>query len=567
MHVVPEPESPSLASRLAARPFALGVAVALGVGVFVRANAVLASDFPLNDGGLFYAMMRDLQAHGYRLPAYTSYNGGDIPFAYPPFALYTGALLAGLTPLSLIDVLRFVPLTVSSLTIVAFALLARDALGRGSAAGAATVAFALLPRSFLWMIMGGGLTRSFGFLFAVLGVWLAYRAIVLHDRRAIPVFGLAGCLAILSHLEMALLMMLGTSMIAAFRLRDSRTAVALALALGGMAVATAPWWGTIVARHGMDPFLNAPRSNADFQHGATALVRIVRFQVTGEILFPVILLACSAGFVVAVARRDYLLPLWLATAVVIDLRSFPMFAMLPSALLAGIGWAELSALAGRAASSRPKEAPHPSRARSLFARAAPGVVVGLIVYYATVSALVTAAMPTLEALDRANRDAMAWAKANTPPSSAFAVISGDARGWAQDEISEWFPALTDRRSVATVQGSEWLRGAAAGERLEMYDALQRCAFHDAGCLSEWSATWDSEFDYVYVVTNREVQTGYAERFGFEECCDTLRRSLSNDPAYRLAYDGPGVSIFERVGMESPASPRTARFLTPSEGHR
>lgn len=70
---------------------------------------------------------------------------------------------------------------------------------------------------------------------------------------------------------------------------------------------------------------------------------------------------------------------------------------------------------------------------------------------------------------------------------------------------------------------------------------------------ESNATWDGELDYVYVVTNREVQTGYAERFGFEECCDALRRSLSNDPTYRLVYDGPGVSIFERVGTESAAS--------------
>lgn len=552
--VLSQPVKPSPFSRLASRPFEAAVGVAIALGFFVRGSAVLSHDFPLNDGGLFYTMMGDLHSHGYRLPAYTSYNGGDIPFAYPPLALYAGALLADFTPLSATDVLRFLPLTVSTLTILVFALLARSVLGKGMAAGAATVVFALLPRSFVWTIMGGGLTRSMGILFAVAGVWLAHRAIVHRELRAVPAFALAGTLAVLSHPEMPLLILLGASVIAAFHLRDRTMATAMALSVAAIVVATAPWWATIVARHGLDPFVGAPRSNVDFQDGSTALARILLFQVTGEMLFPVMLVACAVGFVVAIARREYLLPVWLAVAVVVDLRSFPTFAMLPAALLAGVGWTELTNLARRAAAVRAaKDGGQP--ATGLAARAVPVILTGLVLEYVTISALVTAAMPTLQALTAPNREAMAWAKANTPASSAFAVVSGDMGSWAQDELSEWFPALTERRSVATVQGSEWLPGAAAGERLDEYSALQRCAFRDARCLRDWSETWGVAFDHVYVVKGREVQTPYAGRFGFEECCDLLRDSLLADPAYRLVYDGPAASIFERIGPLSRPRPR------------
>ncbi|MEW6242146.1 MAG: hypothetical protein AB1564_15185 [Chloroflexota bacterium] len=49
--------------------------VAVLVGCDVRLSAPLASAFPLNDGGLFYAMMKDLRQNAFILPETTSYTG------------------------------------------------------------------------------------------------------------------------------------------------------------------------------------------------------------------------------------------------------------------------------------------------------------------------------------------------------------------------------------------------------------------------------------------------------------------------------------------------------------
>ena len=69
-------------------PSILFLAVAILIGGTIRLYGVLQSNFPINDGGLFYTMIKDLMANGYRLPVTTSYNHLNLPFAYPPLFLY-----------------------------------------------------------------------------------------------------------------------------------------------------------------------------------------------------------------------------------------------------------------------------------------------------------------------------------------------------------------------------------------------------------------------------------------------------------------------------------------------
>jgi hypothetical protein len=160
----------TVAVRARAVSVALVVLLAgIAVGVFLRIAPVLGADFPLNDGGMFYAMMRDLQEAGCRLPLFTTYNGAGIPYTYPPLPFYLGAILDDLTPLSLFDVLRFLPALIATLTLGAFYLLARSVHASPLAVAASVATFALLPESFVWLVMGGGLTRSLGMLFALLG--------------------------------------------------------------------------------------------------------------------------------------------------------------------------------------------------------------------------------------------------------------------------------------------------------------------------------------------------------------------------------------------------------------
>ena len=65
--------------------------LALLFGIFVRFIPGPLAGLPINDGGMFAVMIRDLKANQFVLPVLTSYNHAAIPFAYPPLGLYLGA--------------------------------------------------------------------------------------------------------------------------------------------------------------------------------------------------------------------------------------------------------------------------------------------------------------------------------------------------------------------------------------------------------------------------------------------------------------------------------------------
>src|SRR4029450_438849 len=98
-------------------------------------------------------------------------TAANLPFAYSPLGFYPPAFLHAAGGFDLIGLFRVLPLVFSCLCVLAFYLLARDLAPTRSTLIASLVTFAVLPRSFLWLIMGGGLTRSLGFCFAMLTLW------------------------------------------------------------------------------------------------------------------------------------------------------------------------------------------------------------------------------------------------------------------------------------------------------------------------------------------------------------------------------------------------------------
>ncbi|MCL4824736.1 MAG: hypothetical protein KJZ57_11025, partial [Anaerolineales bacterium] len=170
---------------------------ALLFGGLVRFLPALMTRFPINDGGMFYTMARELSANGYALPATTSYNGLSIPFAYPPLGLYLASLLADLARVPLLGVFLWLPPFFSLLAIPAFYLLARALLADKLRASLAALFFALAPGSYDWHVMGGGVTRSAGMLFLLLAAFFVFRLFQQGDRRLVLPAILFSSLAVL----------------------------------------------------------------------------------------------------------------------------------------------------------------------------------------------------------------------------------------------------------------------------------------------------------------------------------------------------------------------------------
>jgi hypothetical protein len=529
--VLREEQTPDLESR--AYTFALILAVSLGIAV--RAYHVLTQDFPLNDGGLFYAMVRDLQAAHYHLPAFTSYNNAGIPYGYSPLGFYLAGILDDLTPLTLVDVFRWLPLVITSLTVVAFTWLARVLLASRAAVLAAVVAFGVLPRSFIWMLMGGGLTRSLGFLFALVTLRLLYSLYTERRWIYVPFVALTAALTVLSHLGTApFVAFSGVLFLIAYG-RHRQPVLASVVAAAGAAVLSAPWWLTVIHMHGLGPFLAASATGGSIFHSfklSAAVDTLAHFGVgTGETVLALIGMLGALGFFFSMAMGDWLIPTWWITIVALDARQGSTFASVPIALLAGVAVVHLLLPALR-------RLPVPTLRRSPgHAAWSPSFVLALFVVFATGTALVRSrevvgGMTDMGTLSPDERAAMNWVARETSPDAQFLVLAGTP--WEIDRTSEWLPVLARRKSVATVQGYEWRPIGEFAQKEREYVALQGCTGWISQCLQDWSRSTGVRYTHVYIPKSPD-----------RDCCNLLRYSLEHDRAYTMIYDGPGAVLFVR----------------------
>lgn len=434
------------------------------IGVLVRLSAVIGAGFPTGDGGLFATMIEDIRAAGFGLPAYTSYNGGDIPFAYPPLALYLGALL----PLDPLVTMQWLPPLMAAACIVpiyvAGARIDSPAVGLTAAAF-----YALAPFGWTWLVQGGGLTRAPAMLLALCAIAFALRG------RAVPV-GVLGGLTALTHPETAIFAAVTAGAIMVARRAWRTVAVAGVISL----VIAAPWVAMVISQHGADPFLAAAGAR-----GVNPLAGV---------------LSISGG-------RPGILDLAAAIGLI-------------GLLASGIGW--LYAAAGVTALLL---------TTSLATHLAPlmALGVGVTVMRREIPAVVVASAGVLllsgagvaignpGPLGEDDRYVMAWISEETPADARFVVLSGET--WSESDEAEWFPHLTGRVSVMTMQGREWLPNWQTLDK--ELRTLEACT--DRACIDNWVDRHD--VDYVYLA---------------DDCCPRLAILLA-DAA--IVHSDGSVAVF------------------------
>jgi hypothetical protein len=133
----------------------------------------------------------------------------------------------------------------------------------------------------------------------------------------------------------------------------------------------------------------------------------------------------------------------------------------------------------------------------------------------------------LQPLSWSDRRAMSWIRSNTADSARFLVLTG--KWFGQDAAAEWLPALTERVSAATVQGSEWLPAGRFYRGWKETDSLRMC--RAARCVRHWIAARSLDVQYLYV---RQGRTG------------ELAGDLRDEPDLQVRYARDSVVIFERL---------------------
>lgn len=503
------------------------------IGLAVRLSAPLQATFPLNDGGLFYAMILDLQHAHFALPSFATYNAATIPFAYPPLAFYITGLLSDLLHVSVLDLVRILPAIISTLTIPAFYLLAKEITSSKVQVILAVFAFAMLPRDFAWLIMGGGITRSFGLLFAILTMTFAYRFYNGHATRHLLACILLGALTVLTHPEATVHTAI-TALI--FYLWKDRSLKGFLLSLVmavGILTLTAPWWGVVVSRHDIDPFLAAvAASGQDSFNPLVGLFIFFRFLFTDEPFLPILAVLGLIGLFASLARKQTLLPAWIFILHLIEPRGGPLFMMIPLALL--IGYA-LDSVVLPALNPKGDNAPANTRQalENILRRKAARYFLLFLFAYSTMSAYSTSLKIKQDlSLEPTDLETFAWVRRNTPQNSDFLLVTGQLP--LRDAWSEWFPVLTERHSQATVFGYEWVNDGQFGQRVEAYKSLQACAYKDTTCLDEWNQNASETSSYVYL-WNQAGPTRFP-----------LTAHMQQNPNYSLVFQNEQTMVFQKV---------------------
>jgi len=424
-----------------------------------------------------------------------------------------------------LEVVRWLPPMVSTLTLLAFYLMAVEILGSHLQASLATIFYGLMPDSFGWAIMGGGITRAFGLMFLFLTITFANRLFTRTSGRAAVLTAVFGALAFLSHPETGLTAAVSCILLWSFRGRSKRTLLwSVAVAVGVM-VLSAPWWGTVLARHGLAPFLSAMQTSDD---GNFHLAKLITLQFGGSGSFFNLTIALGlVGLLAQLVEKKFLLPLWLLLPFFVDPRSSGGMALTPMAMMAAYGFDIV--LAPALLSLRGREGAW------LSDRFITLTMLG-IAFYLFFSSAISGLNLVAGSLSKADRETIDWVNENIPPGGDFLLLTGEQYSM-KDPFQEWFPALTEQRSLTTLQGKEWTMGEKFFPFYGELVALQHCV--DVSCIEAWREQNGLEHDYLLIKKLPEENSS-----PLRGSLELLLASVRNSKQYEIMYEAGNVVIFD-----------------------
>lgn len=505
--------------------------VAMIFGSFVRFSPTMVYGFVIKQGGMFAVMIDDLRRNLYLIPQYTTYNHLDIPYAYPPLGFYLGAIAADLFGLSAEQVLRWLPAFFASLSIIAFYILARQLSKSKYHAALSTLFFALMPRAFSWFVTGAGLTRSLGQFLMLLTLAAVVKLYKDGNHRNILWAGIFGGLTVMSHPEVAL----HTSVASVFlwiMLSRSRKGFIHSVGVAAVVLLVAsPWWITVISYHGIAPMLSAAQTGQN----ALAVLHLLFFAFTEEPYATFIAVLGLVGIICSIVRRDYLIPLWIAVPFIAEGRSAAGPAAIPLAMLAAVGLLDVILPALLSYARKPVEQTNDK------VPAIEGSVLIYLTLYLFFAAYQSGLQISGASLYPSAREAMRWIRMNTPQDSRFLVLTGAASA-SCDSVLEWFPALTDRQSLYTVQGTEWTEGKKFAAYVESTYAVQKCwSANDSACLD--TLIDRSRYDYIYF--SKVLLGSNCQPLEIQNISTNFLEAMKTQTEFTIVYETDGAVVYRK----------------------
>ncbi|MBB6646623.1 hypothetical protein [Halobellus ruber] len=454
-----------------------------------------------------------------RIDGYTT-NG--IPFAYPPLAFYLIEFLAWIG-IDRVQVLRVGAPSLVLLFVAMMYYFTYTMFGSYRSAAVAGIVVGTHVHFVRWLIGGVGFVRGLGFVFALLGLtggYLCFRQAITVRNLSIAIVGWG--LAVLTHPVYAAVA--GIGVFSAWLLWDRSArgfGYGAAIAAAGLAVAS-PWWGTVISRHGVEVFVTGASAHSSFTSNVSDVVGLSRsFWISGNILDWPRVMTLIGGVVLAV-RGDWRHVLWLLIPIAMLVPPHPRLWLIAIAPLSAIGVVTTAELIATTTGDI-RGSPLPSFVTNNSQRVIViGIVALLVIPFVAGNALAASQLPVH--IDDDDQRAMTWMNEETDP---------DAGAVAIGITNEWLPYLSDRTSVVTPYGTEWVDPGVWDRHLVVQNQLVQCP--TASCID--SVLEDSGFaedtDYVYIQTE-----------GTYAVSPTTNATLAESPRFDAVYANSGAVVYE-----------------------
>lgn len=507
--------------------------LAVLIGGYIRLSQVLGAPLPLGDGGMFYSMTQDLINNQFRLPELLTYNHLNLPNSYPPLGFYLAGLVSWIFGIELIDVVRVLPSVFTVLAIPAFFLFARNFITNELQLIIATLMFAFLPPTFDWLILGGGITRAPAFFFSILALHFIYRLFTESQIKNIIFSSLFSALTLLTHPQVVLFTAASALVFFAFLERNrSGLKKSIIVALFTL-ILTAPWWGTVIARTGAEPFLAAVSTGG---YNLDALIGFFKLDLTKEIGLETVGVLGLIGLFWYISEKRCFLPVWFFVTFIIDPRSGPRNLALLYPVFASYSLVNLFSLFTHSGKD--------SRAKNsdIYSGRFPKVVLLLLIGQWIFSAFSTALIvKETFSLSEEDKIAAKWIQENTNPESNFLVLTGLEP--LSDPFSEWLPALTNRVSIATTQGKEWDTKSDFDDVLLLYWQTQNCINKEFNCFDDLKSKNQLFIDYDYILLrSQDIES----RINLESYVPALVNQLVSSDDMTLIYSTKNVYVIQKT---------------------
>ena len=274
-------------------------------------------------------------------------------------------------------------------------------------------------------------------------------------------------------------------------------------------ILTAPFFLTVISRHGFEPYKNAAASGL---YDPAAWITLLTGSFSDEKFVTVISALALLGLVVSIAKREYLLIVWLLLPALVDPRGAASISIIAWSMLASVGFSDvvIPGLYALENHSLPESDWPAYFLRSPLLK----IALTALIFYSFFGAVASDQVYRKFSLTPPERTAMKWITDHIPAGSRFLVVTAGNQAFS-DATSEWFPALTGSVSLATVQGYEWLAGKPFTTRMDEYDALQTCVNQTHTCIEQWASEAGTPFEYVLVSQDVPLSTSLSETSGYQ----------------------------------------------------